>query len=462
MKKALLFILCLAFILRFAIFFLGLPSENDKGPLKYMWGPDSIGYDKQAVNILKYGKFSEDDSAPFSPEIRRTPLYPAFLAAIYGIFGHHPPVAIFFHILISASIVLLTYKMAQLLSLPQSVSLLAAFFIALEPVSIIFSNSLLTESLFSLLHLVAIYFLIAYLKKRTALIYLIISALFNGLATLCRPINAYFFIIPVVAIIIFSRNNMKRYLYHIFIFLLITSLLIFPWLIRNYIQAKYFTLSSIRDYNLLHYNAAYIYSYLDKIDRPEAASRLMNEVNEIIEGSQLSEAEKSAIYRKVAFKHIFKHPVVYAWVHIKGIALIYSRTGSSVYMAFLEREGSNIFAQAIFKLPLRELASLLLIGRTKFQTTMMLIFAFYLLLIYLMMLFGIRFLFKNREWFILALLTAIISYFSFLSSPVGDGRFRICFFPYISIISSVGIISIYEKIKKRSSAKGNSRKELSP
>jgi len=454
MKKTLILILFLAFVLRFALFFIGFPSPGYKGPLKYKWGADAIGYDKLAVNILKHGIFSGGDSAPFRPEIRRTPLYPAFLAAIYAIFGYHPPVAILFQLLISVSVILLTYRIATLLSLPQSVSLLAAFFIALEPVTIIFSNSLFTETLFSFLHIAAIYFLVIYFKKGTILRYLIISAIFTSLATLCRPINAYFFIVPVSAIFIFGRRNIKKYLKHVIIFLLINSLIIFPWIIRNYIKAQYFALSSIQDYNLLNYNAAYIYSYLDKIDRGEAADRLLEEVNEITKGKEVSEAQKFALYRKVSLQHIFKHPIVYTWVHIKGMVMIYTRTGSSIYMTFLEKEGNYILAHEIYKLPPGKAISLLLKSRAKFQTIILLIFAAYLLFIYLLMLFGIIYLFRKKERLILGLFIAIIAYFSILSSPTGDARFRICFFPYISIISSFGVISIYSKIKMKRLSKG--------
>ena len=48
---------------------------------------DAHSYDIMGLNILQGNGFSGDENPPYKPTIRRTPVYPIFLAGIYAIFG---------------------------------------------------------------------------------------------------------------------------------------------------------------------------------------------------------------------------------------------------------------------------------------------------------------------------------------------------------------------------------------
>src|SRR5262245_54223395 len=46
---------------------------------------DSDGYDRRAMNVLRYGVFASEAQPPLAPDLERTPVYPALLAAIFAI-----------------------------------------------------------------------------------------------------------------------------------------------------------------------------------------------------------------------------------------------------------------------------------------------------------------------------------------------------------------------------------------
>src|SRR5262245_29811308 len=62
----------------------------------YTQWTDQDGYRKLGAALATTGRFTRyPDSAVYVPEVLRTPGYPAFLAAIYLVFGlHQMPVAI--------------------------------------------------------------------------------------------------------------------------------------------------------------------------------------------------------------------------------------------------------------------------------------------------------------------------------------------------------------------------------
>src|SRR5438128_1958796 len=71
------------FLLATTIFLVALGAR-----LAFLWwrgpinAPDSISYMRLARNLLNHGAFSFEVDPPYTPTIRRPPLYPAFLAGL--------------------------------------------------------------------------------------------------------------------------------------------------------------------------------------------------------------------------------------------------------------------------------------------------------------------------------------------------------------------------------------------
>ena len=103
-----------------------------------------------ARQLLEHGRF-DSESPPGQPEFLRTPGYPAFIAAVYRVFGENDNTAVLLaQVLLSALTVLLAYLLAARMW-SEPIGLLAALLVALDPLQNTSASTLLTESLGALL-----------------------------------------------------------------------------------------------------------------------------------------------------------------------------------------------------------------------------------------------------------------------------------------------------------------------
>lgn len=218
-------ILILGFLLRFFYIyvFIDFPAS-----------PESHGYwlEKVGYNLSQGGGFG---SQPNIPTAKKPPMYPAFLAFIYFIFGHNFVIARLGHIFLALLTCLITFKTAEKISGNISGFSLFPFFssliLAVIPTYIYISGLFLTENLCILFSLLMIYFLIR-AEKDPSLKNQIFSGVFLGLTNLTRPnFISFLLIIPVWA---FLRFPKKEALIIFFTISLTTLAVISPWMIRNW------------------------------------------------------------------------------------------------------------------------------------------------------------------------------------------------------------------------------------
>ena len=184
-RRGLWLILATAFISR-ALVFTYIMHE----PLKF-YTYDSDEYDQRALNLLRYHVFAGQTQPPFTPDLIRTPTYPLFLAAIYAVVGHIPAIAVLVQIVLGSLTAGLTFVLAHLLDLPIPAGLLAALAVALDPVSALTSNRLLTETLFTTLLVTSLVLLVLYWRT-SRWRWLLLSAAIIALSVLARPIAQFF------------------------------------------------------------------------------------------------------------------------------------------------------------------------------------------------------------------------------------------------------------------------------
>jgi hypothetical protein len=154
---------------------------------------DSITYALPA-NHLAHGQ-------GFDLSSQRTPGYPLFLAALWSVFGDDfRPVVYAQHVLGAA-----TAGLAWLLgrvALGRLPALLGGLAVALSGPQIIYEHYLMTESLFTLLLVIAALALIAGLRRTSWRLYLLAGFLF-GLCALTRPVGQLFpLLIPVAVFLV--------------------------------------------------------------------------------------------------------------------------------------------------------------------------------------------------------------------------------------------------------------------
>jgi 4-amino-4-deoxy-L-arabinose transferase-like glycosyltransferase len=166
---------------------------NDFPPEAVVESVDAQGYHQIARNLLAGHGFSLQAEAPFRPDAIRTPLYPAFIAAVYFVAGPRPQTVAVAQALLDAGTALASGALAATLAArlgdarrATAAGLAAAAAYALMPGQIRYTNALLTETALAfLLTLAALAFasFAARPRARTAAA----AGVLLGLAILCKP-----------------------------------------------------------------------------------------------------------------------------------------------------------------------------------------------------------------------------------------------------------------------------------
>ena len=206
--------------------------------------PDTFEYTAIGKNIRTHGSFSVDTSPPRTPTIRRAPIYPLFLAAIGGPGGELSTDRVrlcqcFLDSLLSVVICLLVWNHVR-----HRWAVAAALLYSFHPGAVAYANSILAESLFAFLFTVSIGALVLAIT-RDKLGWAVAAGALIGLATLCRPVAAPFFVVAV-GVMFLSRKAIARPLRLASLFCAASVLTMAPWVIRSSALAGQFVLASFK------------------------------------------------------------------------------------------------------------------------------------------------------------------------------------------------------------------------
>ncbi|SER27572.1 glycosyltransferase family 39 protein [Natrinema salaciae] len=226
---------------------------------------DSIDYAQIARNIYRGDGFTTkeiyplslafDDSLVHHPSFKRAPLFPLAVAASFVLFGvnHYAVYAIsgFFYVLL----VPVVYHFGKAL-FEKPVGLLAGIIVATSPLSIEYALSGLSEPLFTFLFTIALY--LAYRRSNGALVGVAL-----GLAYLTRY-NVLLLLPGFLVFVSLHYDDWKRAMTKLAAGF---SIVISPWLVRNYLLTGD-PLFSLYRYELLMYTAIYPYDTLYRMFDP--------------------------------------------------------------------------------------------------------------------------------------------------------------------------------------------------
>lgn len=209
--------MCLAFVLRlgFAVVF---PAPITS---------DASDYNQLALNVINQHQYGFDSH----PTSYRPPLYPCLLALMYLLPGNDMATVFFLQAVFGALAVLLIFKLGQLVA-GQKVGLVAAAVVACDPHLIILSGMLLTETLFTLL-LVAALFATLVGFTSTQKRWLVVAGVVWGLCSLTRPEGLLYLTVVLALGIYRYRNKIMPYILRSALVLGLTLATIAPWTIRN-------------------------------------------------------------------------------------------------------------------------------------------------------------------------------------------------------------------------------------
>ena len=207
-------------------------------PPDWEWG-DAGNYDSIALNLLAGNGFSLDG---IEPTRARTPTYPVFLAAVYGVTGRNLYTVVFLQSLLGALTCILAGRIACRLFGPRA-GWIAAAIAAAYPALIYYDTRILREG--PTAFLLTLVFWIA-LKGRSGEWSEKISAIATGaiLATvsMCRPETVILYV-PAVLMLIGPGLTIRTLAYRGTIVLIPILLVWGPWTARNY--ATFGTISPV-------------------------------------------------------------------------------------------------------------------------------------------------------------------------------------------------------------------------
>jgi hypothetical protein len=275
-------------------------------------GNDDISYYKISKILAEEHYFAELIGGTHV-SIYRTPLYTMFLAVAGKVSDFDPLLMTVFQILVVAIVPLVFRRILQRLKLP----LWPAWLLVFDPLTVIMGISLMTESLLSLLLLLAFYFWLDSEKPLSR--YFSLSLL--ALAALTKPTVLY--LLPVLVGAMLWQYKKRR---HTFAAAALAMVFVLAWMGRNYHVAGLFTMSTQSE------NSVLVVKTVEAIKAgipesqvlPYIAEKWIKETGrhpyEMITDNKLDFSGQA-----VAF--VLKDPVTIVWFELKGAVRLLFGTG---------------------------------------------------------------------------------------------------------------------------------------
>lgn len=404
--------------------------------------PDSAGYDQLAMNLVAGNGFSQQSIAPYIPDTFRTPVYPFFLSVIYWVFGHRPYVAILFQIVIGVLTCMVTLLLERQI-LGENGSGYSGWMLAAYPTSIVFDNTLLSESLFTCLLALSIFYYVSLVEK-TRLKDAFACGILLGLATLCRPIAVYLGVVLIGylalgRIIHRLRIEWRRLLVLCVCLFAGFGAIVYPWMERNR------AITGVREISSFYGNASAWVGPLALVRSNRSGrsvgtewSDILQEYKTITDRSEGSKTIEQRNFRNRAIQEILDAQPPYwkllAWG--MSVTLFSPQTFMTSRMLGIE-SGDHIDARRSFStIGLWKFLSSIYSKKRIYEMIYLGFFIVFSLILYLSSLYCV--LNHYRQWTVIVL-CLMVCYFIFLAGAIGEGRFRVPAMPFFAVLSSWGL-----------------------
>ena len=418
--------------------------------------PDSIGYYHLAENLRQHGVFSRCERPPLILDNVITPVYPFFLAMLLSLARGSLWIIPVAQGIINSLAAALVFKMGERL-FSRRAGFIAGICYALDPSALVHTFSMLTESLFTFLFLLANFFLVKYIQKNSFK-NLVSAAALLGLATLCRPVGLYYSVVVGIILLCAAAAAFPARVKNVTLYVLLFMLTLSPWLIRNKLTFGVANLTSIQGNNLLLMNVAYLKAAQEGITFAAAERQLEAEADSLLlaqgisteklkleyhgkpYGYQINDPQQARVYQKLAVEKIMASPLLYLRIHLTGII-----------PSLLDASVRDIYHFRGEERPLLGLRSLFVTGgikpvleklRRQLDAGYLFLFLLnlgWLAIHYVLILFTFYKLIKGKNFVSMSLLLAPAIYLLFVTAPQGSERFRFPAMPYLYMLSGFAV-----------------------
>jgi 4-amino-4-deoxy-L-arabinose transferase-like glycosyltransferase len=398
---------------------------------------DSRGYDRIARNLLEGNGYSSHETAPFIVNVYRPPGMPLILLSVYKLFGPKIPYAIFLQIIVGTAVIFMTYSLTRKV-FEERIATMAAFFLAVEPLSIAYDNLLLTEVYSSAILMGAGLIAIGYIRTG-ARRFLLILGLLLGLGIMIHPIILFlpFFIMLLP---LHSRKTTTRsHLISASVGLLIGITPAAFWIARNVKVADYAGISCVTAVNLLKYKAAGVTAEINGSSQVEEMHNLSFECEKDLPPNA-TQGTRWRAWESKARSILLAHPFIYLKLHFRGMFREFFGPGRDDVTRFVYGAGrvsghdGTVTNQSITAARENNIAIHLDLIRYAALFIQFLTYAFFIV--------GSGSLIARKRFKLAVSLLFPVAYILFLSGgPEAFCRFRVSYMPYICILAALGLYS---------------------
>jgi 4-amino-4-deoxy-L-arabinose transferase-like glycosyltransferase len=416
-RRTLAVVFVIALACRAAVWSAALPD-----PSRLLSPPDSAEYVSIARNVAAGHGFSAEAAPPYRPDLRRTPTYPAALAAVFLLRDGSLPVAALVGVFAGAAAVAVTYRIAARL-VGRAAASIGALLLAVDATSISYSAVIMTEALFTLLLVAAVVVLMTRpMDRRIGLK----GGVLLGAATLCRPAGVL--LAPIsLAVCAWQRRDRRGvardYAWVNVAFLLMLLL----WIGRNVVVAGTPTLSSIWSVNLYFHRAAAVEARLEGREVDQVRARWERQFAAL--SGEFSESDKLAWMTAHAREVIAAHPLTYVLITIDGFVFMMESDTSELHRLLGLHDGSPA------RRALDVAASL------------------QLWILYPAAVIGVLWAMRDAERRRAMLIPlSFIAYFFLVSGPEAYARFRVPVMPFLAVLGGAGFEQVLVWIRDRAKA----------
>lgn len=438
----------LAVFVRLALFFINLNAAHGDF-IDTIRGQD--GYYEISKNLIAGNGFSFDSGPVFTPESLRPPVWIFTMAFIAKIFGSYIPVFIFELIIGSLIPVLGMYLAGRIIS--PSLVPIVGFLLALEPVSVLLSILTISDIPFTFLFLIFLIFLFRYLEKNTTR-NIVWAGVFLGLAILVKPTVQFFpIIIPVALLLLYRKRLTSELFLHCAYFILVSVLIITPWIYRNHREFGAFGLSGQPAYNLYSILVPTVLS-IEKGTSFETEHRAADSLV-YSRGEKNITLSNSNFYIKTALSILSQHKV--ALMKSLGISIVtfFTHDGMLTVLGYAGKTIPNLLHKPALMLLLTdpyELAKDIMAYSGSFGILVFLGRLFWVAVTFLFFA-GAWFYFRREKFSPFACMAiGIVAYFALLTTVNGFGmnaRFRVPIIVFIFTFAVYGFSVLWRAMVRR-------------
>jgi hypothetical protein len=410
---------------------------------------DSFAYHQYAVNLVERGVFSQKGEPPWKPDTERTPVYPLFLAGIYGVLGESVKAAILVQVVLGSFVPVLVFLLARGLEWPDGPGKIAALGIAIDPALVSHADLLMTETVYLLLFVVHLGFL-AQRGPGRKWMSPALSGLLLGLAILTRPATVWWVLPSAIwlfwDLIAEARKRetippwktVKAAPVSVLLFLIAVTVVTAPWVLRNRKVSGSAHLDPTLGINLF-VAAEQVVAVTEGVPIQRAGETIRERSRTPLPdiATAVYTPEISQRYGEVSLRYLRTYPLVFA----KNCAynVLRAAFGSSQYpfrrLLLGESEGAGTADTRSVGGLLSHLRRMDRVGLLAWMAAD----ALFMLLVYLAAVMGILRLYREGRLRLAILLAFGAVFFIVLASPIQTNiRFRIPSLPFIYLLAGCG------------------------